>query len=150
MSEPALHGSDKRSATDQSRHGDQYSSLAHDAVLTDLEITDLEQQLESTRERLLEAQLATLASRDHSIGAEATARQLRAKANRLETELLESRLETEQRDRRIGDLLEQIEGMQVVVDHRDALLDSETWKVGAAILSPLRLLRRGRSGEPPS
>ncbi|WP_373069705.1 methyltransferase domain-containing protein [Gemmatimonas sp.] len=133
------------------RHSDDVrSSLAHDPALADVPITDLEQQLESTRERLLEAELATLASRDHSIGAEATAGQLRTTANRLETELLQAHLETEQRDSRIGDLLEQIEGMQVVVDHRDALLDSETWKVGAALLSPLRLLRWGRSGKPPS
>lgn len=124
--------------------GSQSDRSAHSGALAAIRITELEQQLESAQERLLEAQLAILASRDDSIGAEATAGQLRAKTNRLETDLLEAHLETEQFEGRIGDLLQQIEGMQVVVDHRDALLDSETWKVGAAILSPLRLLRRGR------
>lgn len=141
VGERALRRSDKESQSDQS---------AHSAALAAARVTELVQQLESTQQRLLDAQLATLVARDSSIGAAAMAAQLQAKASRLETELLEAHLETEQRERRIAGLLQQVEGMQVAVDHRDALLDSETWRVGAAILSPLRLLRRGRPATRPS
>ncbi len=101
-------------------------------------------------QQLLEAQLASLAVTDRLIGAEATTAQLRSKADRLETELFEAQVALEQSEVRIGGLLKQIDGMQVIVNHRDALLVCETWRVGAAILSPIRLIRQRWPGTRPT
>lgn len=136
------------------RHADDVQASANPAEsnaelrrLLDASTSDTESaraRMAELEEQLTGAQLAELSARDHTIGAEALAGELRAQVARLEAELTEARLEMERRDRTVRNLFDQVEGMQDAVAHRDAMLYSETWRIGAAIVSPLRLIRRRR------
>jgi chromosome segregation ATPase len=85
------------------------------------------------------------AARDAVIGAEAAAGQLRARVRELEAEV-------DLHDRHVRALLaelaslrEHLAGLEVAAAHRDALLRSPTWRVGATVMRPLQVVRRRRA-----
>ena len=63
---------------------------------------------------------------------------------RSESELADALRENAELQSRTQDLCDQVEGMRAIVEHRDAMLESETWRIGAAITRPMKLIRRGR------
>jgi SAM-dependent methyltransferase len=93
-------------------------------------------ELATTREQLQTANLNILSVRENVVTAEATAAHLREHVSQLESELIAQRVETNHLNSWIQELQLQAQ--------REALLQSKTWRIGAAFRSPFRLIGRMR------
>jgi hypothetical protein len=107
-------------------------------------VTTDNQAAEPSFDQVAELRIELWAARDAVIGAEAAAGQLRARVRALESQLDDGQrhlaallLEVDELRRRIVDL-EQVQA------HRDAMLRSPTWRIGALVMRPMQAARRRR------
>jgi hypothetical protein len=91
-----------------------------------------------------QVRLGVWAARDAVIGAEAAAGQLRAKVRALESALDDRNRHLEALLAEVAALRERIAALEVVEEHRDAILRSPTWRLGAVVMKPVQAVRRHR------
>jgi chromosome segregation ATPase len=91
---------------------------------------------------LVELRLQLWEARDAAMGAEATAGQLRARVKQLESELDDRRRHADALLVEVDVLRERLRALDAVVEHRDALLASPTWRLGELLLRPVQRARR--------
>jgi hypothetical protein len=84
-------------------------------------------------------------ARDAVIGAEAAAGQLRARVKELEAELDAHRRHVDALVAEVVSLREHLAGLEAVAAHRDAILRSQTWRIGTIVMRPVQAIRRRRS-----
>jgi hypothetical protein len=99
---------------------------------------------EQAVDALATLRLEVWAARDAVIGAEAAAGQLRAKVRALESALDDRNRHLEALLAEVAALRERIAALEVVEEHRDAMLRSPTWRLGVVMMKPVQAVRRRR------
>lgn len=90
------------------------------------------------------ASLAVLAARDECVGAEAQAGNYRARILELEVACQRNVHLAQELNAEVGRIAEHRDGLLAVAAHREAMLQSTSWKIGQFFTRPMRLLRRAR------
>ena len=120
------------SSSPDTSHAEREADLERELAGERARAEDALSDLATTHDQLQTARLDLLSVREDAIAADAKAEHLRDHINRLESDLAVQRDEAN----RLSASVEE------VVAEREAILRSETWRVGAALLSPLRVIRR--------
>jgi hypothetical protein len=117
-------------------------TVLHDADDIQADASALRASLAGRERELRQARLDVLSARDYAVGAQAEVGELRAvlKALKAEHEIMSDafRAATAQ----LSMLLAEVEELRTLARHREAMLASETWRIGQAMTRPIRRVGR--------
>jgi len=105
-------------------------------------VTTGNQAADPSSDEVAELRIELWAARDAVIGAEAAAGQLRGHVRALESQLDDRQRHLDALLREVDDLRRRIVELEQVEAHRDAMLRSPTWRVGAMVMRPVQAARR--------
>jgi predicted nucleic acid-binding Zn-ribbon protein len=109
-------------------------------------VTTEDQAAEPSFDQMAELRIELWAARDAVIGAEAAAGQLRGRVRALESQVDDGRRHVEALLIEVQELRRRIADLEDVQAHRDAMLRSPTWRIGAAVMRPVQAARRRQRG----